>query len=66
MLRDASRKSEPKASRKKTRGRVVLFPGLVSSAKALKVHRNHLYLVLKGRRISHRLLARYRELQKAA
>jgi hypothetical protein len=35
------------------------FRGLLRAAEALGVHRNHLYLVLSGRRKSRRLLARY-------
>ena len=39
------------------------FPGIIKDAAALEVHRIHLYLVLSGKRQSHRLLARYRALK---
>lgn len=39
------------------------FPGLLDAAKALGVHRNHLYLVLSGRRVSHSLTQRYADLK---
>ena len=59
---------EAKATRKKKRPVVrrgrTLFPGLLDDARALRVHRNHLYLVLSGRRTSHSLLARYKQLKK--
>ena len=61
---------EAKAARKKKRTIVrrgrTLFPGLLDDARSLKVHRNHLYLVLSGRRTSHSLLARYKQLKKEA
>lgn len=44
----------------------VRFPGIVGAAKALKVSRIHLYLVLTGQRTSHRLLKRYRALHPTA
>lgn len=43
------------------RKRQVRFPGLVNAADTLGVHRNHLYLVLSGKRISHRLKLRYEQ-----
>lgn len=62
MLRDAKAtyKREPRG--KKTR-RVVRFPGLVTDAETLGVHRNHLYLVLAGQRTSLSLIKKYRELK---
>jgi hypothetical protein len=42
-------------------GRRILFPGLGAAARALKVHRNHLYLVLAGKRTSHSLMQQYRQ-----
>lgn len=44
--------------------RQVRFPGLINHAAALDVHRNHLYLVLSGKRTSKTLMKRYHELQK--
>lgn len=44
----------------------VRFPGITRDAKALKVSRIHLYLVLTGQRTSHRLLKRYRALHPTA
>lgn len=46
--------------------RQVRFPGLMNAAHALGVHRNHLYLVLSGRRVSVKLLKRYKALKKEA
>lgn len=43
--------------------RQVRFPGLVTDAETLGVHRNHLYLVLAGKRISADLTKRYRALK---
>lgn len=40
------------------------FPGLVGDAELLGVHRNHLYLVLSGQRVSADLLSRYQVLKK--
>ncbi|MBP8257099.1 MAG: hypothetical protein KAX37_07210 [Opitutaceae bacterium] len=63
---------ENKFSRRNTlppAGRVpyrVRFPGIVADAKRLKVSRIHLYLVLTGRRTSHRLLKRYDALHASA
>lgn len=39
--------------------RQVRFPGLMTAAHTLGVHRNHLYQVLIGKRISHSLTRRY-------
>lgn len=61
MLRDTHATGKRKAGRVKTR-RQVRFPGLLTDAETLGVHRNHLYLVLTGARTSHALLKRYREL----
>ncbi len=53
------------ATRSKSKPRrQVRFPGLVTDAEALGVHRNHLYLVLSGRRVSKSLTNRYRALKK--
>jgi len=49
---------DTKASLKKPL-RQVRFPGLMTAAQTLGVHRNHLYLVLSGKRTSHSLLRRY-------
>ena len=46
--------------------RQVRFPGLCNDAHALGVHRNHLYLVLAGKRVSADLMRRYRALKKEA
>lgn len=58
---------ETKATRNKkrrvTRRGATRFPGLLDAAKKLGVHRNHLYLVLSGRRVSHSLTERYAELK---
>lgn len=62
MLRDAQATGKKKAGRVDSL-RSVRFPGLMNAAKALGVHRNHLYLVLSGQRTSHRLLARYHQLK---
>ena len=62
MLRDAQATYKREARVKKTR-RVVRFPGLVTDAETLGVHRNHLYLVLSGQRSSISLLQKYRELK---
>ena len=42
------------------------FPGIVESARALGVSRDHLFKVLTGKRSSASLLERYRALQRAA
>jgi hypothetical protein len=39
--------------------RQVRFPGLMTAAHTLGVHRNHLYQVLAGKRTSHSLTRRY-------
>lgn len=39
------------------------FPGIMEAAKRLGVHRNHLYLVLRGDRVSHRLTRAYRAMK---
>ena len=39
--------------------RQIRFPGLCTAAYDLKVHRNHLYLVLSGKRVSKRLMKKY-------
>lgn len=44
--------------------KLVRFPGIVRDAKRLQCSRVHLYLVLSGKRTSHRLLVRYRALRK--
>jgi hypothetical protein len=44
--------------------KLVRFPGIVSDAQRLGVHRIHLYLVLTGQRQSRRLMERYRALRK--
>jgi hypothetical protein len=62
MLRDAQATIKRNARVKKTR-RVVRFPGLVTDAERLGVHRNHLYLVLSGQRTSQKLLTKYQELK---
>lgn len=64
MLRVAANKGEPKAIRENAEKRRVLFPGLSTYARLLGVHRNHLYLVLSGRRQSRSLVRRYRSLRK--
>lgn len=43
--------------------REIKFPGICEDAKALGVSRIHLYLVLTGQRMSHRLTSRYNALQ---
>jgi hypothetical protein len=58
---------ETKAPRNKkrrvSRRGATRFPGLLDAAKALGVHRNHLYLVLSGRRVSRSLTQRYADLK---
>lgn len=75
MLRVAPAKIKAKSSEVKAsdEGKVLSFhskrtrfAGLVADAKRLGVHRNHLYLVLSGRRQSRRLMARYKALRKGA
>ena len=44
--------------------RQVRFPGLVNAADHLGVHRNHLYLVLAGKRVSASLMKRYLDYKK--
>lgn len=56
-------KHTPKA---KPRTGKAKFPGITADAKALGVTRPHLFLVLTGKRQSVRLLAAYKQLQKAA
>lgn len=46
--------------------RQVRFPGLLTAAHHLGVHRNHLYLVLTGKRTSHSLLRRYNQFKQEA
>jgi hypothetical protein len=46
---------------RQTKKRQVRFPGLLNAAHALGVHRNHLYLVLSGKRPSASLSNRYQE-----
>ena len=62
MLRDAQATGKRKLGKEKPL-RSVRFPGLLTAAQQLGVHRNHLYLVLSGQRTSHRLLARYHQLK---
>lgn len=62
MLRDAQASLKKKGGKEKPL-RSVRFPGLMAAAHTLGCHRNHLYLVLSGKRTSHRLLARYRQLK---
>lgn len=62
MLRDAQATRKRKGRPEKYR-RSVRFPGLLNDAQALGVHRNHLYLVLSGRRVSASLLHRYQQLK---
>jgi hypothetical protein len=62
MLRDTQAAGKRKCGREKTR-RQVRFPGLVTDAEMLGVHRNHLYLVLAGKRNSAALLHRYQVLK---
>jgi hypothetical protein len=50
--------------RRKKPARQVRFPGLMTAAHDLKVHRNHLYMVLTGRRTSHSLTRRYNDWKK--
>lgn len=57
MLRVATKKSENKPRR-------VKYRGLIADATMLGVHRNHLYLVLSGKRQSISLLRRYRALKR--
>lgn len=42
----------------------VVIPGITSDARKLGVDRTHLYRVLKGERVSKRLMRRYQELKK--
>jgi hypothetical protein len=49
-----------------TRKRAADIKGICRDAERLGVHRIHLYLVLKGKRESARLLRRYHELKGAA
>lgn len=65
MLRVAHETVKAKKGQQKTR-RLIRFPGLMTAADKLGVHRNHLYLVLTGQRTSHRLLRRYQALKKEA
>jgi hypothetical protein len=52
---------------KTTEAKRIRFPGIVESARKLKVSRIHLYLVLTGQRQSRRLMQRYSRLnQKSA
>ena len=51
----------PTTSSIKRPKRQIRFPGLCTAAFDLDVHRNHLYLVLSGKRVSKRLMARWNE-----
>lgn len=62
MLRDAHATVKRKSGQDMTR-RSVRFPGLMNAAHKLGCHRNHLYLVLTGKRTSHSLLRRYHQLK---
>ncbi len=42
------------------------YPGIAGDARALGVSRNHLFLVLEGRRTSARLMAKYFKLREPA
>lgn len=42
--------------------RAIHYKGICEHAKALGVHRNHLYMVLSGRRESTSLMSRYNQL----
>ncbi len=53
MLREA------KPRKRKSSSRSPRIKGLCRAAEHLGCHRNHLYLVLSGRRVSHSLQARY-------
>lgn len=57
---------QPVATTRKRKPRRLVNPikGLIADAATLGVHRNHLYLVLKGKRQSASLTARYQELQR--
>lgn len=59
ILRHYTQSDAPAATRRQVR-----FPGLVTSAEALGVSRNHLYLVLAGKRVSASLARRYLDLKK--
>ncbi len=58
----ARRDKPTKARRKVKRTR---YPNICEQAKALGVHRVHLYMVLSGRRESRRLMARYHDLTRS-
>jgi hypothetical protein len=60
MLRKLAGKSKENGIRK----RFIRFPGICADAKALGVHRIHLFLVLKGERDSEPLKRRYRQLKR--
>jgi len=51
--------------KRKKQTHVVRWPGLCTAAQVLGVHRCHLYMVLVGKRTSHRLTARYHALVSA-
>lgn len=57
MLRETRANAKGKARRR------VRFAGIGKAAETLEVSRIHLYLVLSGKRTSHRLLARYQQLK---
>lgn len=56
MLREANTR------KRKSTERAPRIRGLCKAAESLGCHRNHLYLVLSGRRTSHSLQARYEAL----
>jgi hypothetical protein len=60
-------KPKPRASHRRVplvaKAKRTNFPGIVAAARKLGVHRNHLWLVLSGRRESRSLVARYKALR---
>jgi hypothetical protein len=60
---DVLGKWAPRLRAKRGQSHVVEWPGLVADAAALGVSRFHLYRVLRGQRVSRRLVSAYRELK---
>lgn len=58
MLRAAQENARQKKGK-----RPIRFRGLVAAAREFGVHRNHLYLCLAGKRVSHSLVAKWNDLK---
>ena len=63
MKRVAEMKLKPQNTKARKGRNKTRFPGILADSEALGCHRMHLYQVLAKKRVSHSLMARYRELK---